>query len=100
MGAIVPRRVKTKDFKAWLKTAGQEAMIQRQKPISGKVIVSIEARRESDRADADNIIKHLQDLLVKQGLISDDCKVKTVSATWVENDPSAPSCKVTVVEAA
>ena len=98
-GAMAPRRIKTKSFKAWIVEAGQEVMIQRQKPIAGPVLVEIEVRRTNARSDVDNVIKGLLDLLVTHRLISDDRNVSRVSATWLEND-AAPPCKVTVVEAA
>jgi Holliday junction resolvase RusA-like endonuclease len=98
-GKIAPRRIKTKSFRAWIVEAGQEIMIQRQKPIEGSVLVDIEVRRTNARSDVDNIIKGLLDLLVEHRLISDDRKVNRVSATWLDNE-AAPPCKVTVVPSA
>ncbi len=99
-GKMVPRRIKTKSFKAWIKEAGQEVMIQRQKPIDGPVVVEIEIRRQPDqaRADVDNKIKHVVDLLVTHRLISDDSKVNRVTATWLDNQ-DAPACRVEVRKA-
>jgi len=98
-GKTVPRRIKTRDFKTWIKEAGLLTNCQRLKPILGQVIVEIEVTRPSSgrRADIDNIIKHCLDLLVDHRLIADDSKVESVKASWVYR-PDAPECRVVVSE--
>ena len=78
------RRPHTKDAKDWKKHAAR--MLQDQKPrrVAGPVLIIVNIERTSKRADIDNRIKLLFDLLVKQGVIEDDSKVAGFAAAWSE----------------
>lgn len=88
-------RAKTKEYKAWIKTAGQLLNIQRPVPVKGRVAVTIFAER-NNRRDLDNHLKGLLDLIVGHALIEDDRKVERIVAAWHD----APDCIVTVEEIA
>jgi Holliday junction resolvase RusA-like endonuclease len=86
-------RVKTKQYRQWLDLAGWQVLGQcKGKRIAGKVTIDIEVRRLSANADADNRIKAVLDLLVKQNVIDDDKHVEKVSAQWADVE----ACRVTI----
>lgn len=75
-------RVKTKDYAQWIRATGWEVKAQGKPPVLGKVIVDITIRRMSVRADIDNRIKAILDLLVSVHMIDDDQHVEEVRARW------------------
>jgi len=64
-------RVKSKEYKAWIKQAGQELMIQRVKHVESPVQIHW-VLPYNGRRDFDNYKKALLDVLVKFGVITDD----------------------------
>ena len=64
-------RVKTREYREWIKTAGWEVAAQRPGYISGPVKVDI-ILPLNDRADVDSRIKASLDLAVRLNIIDDD----------------------------
>jgi Holliday junction resolvase RusA-like endonuclease len=75
-------RVRTTDYRRWLKAAGWELVVQRMRPISGHVAVRIFAGPTERRRDLDNVPKAVCDLLVVQEIIEDDALVAELFARW------------------
>ena len=76
-------RYKTKAYKAWIKEAGWQIQIQRPRKLSGWVVLDLTVERRSKRKqDIANRIKATEDLLVREGIISDDSLVQEVRARW------------------
>jgi Holliday junction resolvase RusA-like endonuclease len=92
-------RVKTKRYRAWIRNAGNEILYQRAAPMKGPVFVLFEIGERGTRADADNLIKALFDLLVSLRLIEADSKkcVRGYSVRWVHG---ARLVRVAIVSAA
>lgn len=78
-------RVKSKRYRRWIKDAGWEIAAQRAAPMKGPVFVFFELGERSSRADADNLIKAMFDLLVAHGLIESDAKkcVRGYAVRWI-----------------
>lgn len=64
-------RVKTDRYATWLQAAGWEIKRQRPAPIKGFYAITVTVGRKS-RADLNNLVKAVEDLLKKQGVIEDD----------------------------
>ncbi len=79
-------RVKTATYKKWLLAAGNELLTQRRAHVGGTVAVTLTVKRRNKRADVDNLIKPVLDLLVTYGLIDDDRNVHRVTAQWGDVD--------------
>lgn len=80
-------RVKSAEYKHWLwVSAGQ---IRKQEPwhVPGKTCVSLTFDRTQTRADLDNLIKPVLDLLVLCGRIEDDKNVVDVRAKFSGQPP-------------
>jgi len=80
-------RVKTKLYKDFL-ACGLSAICQQQvEPVKGRVVMVMGIERENKRADIDNRIKALLDVIVKAGVLQDDRFVTGFAAAWlpVEN---------------
>lgn len=75
-------RVKTSAYRGWIKEAGWALQSQRHEEVAGPVKVSIAVRRTSGRADIDNRIKALLDLLVRHRVIGDDRMVEELYIRW------------------
>lgn len=87
-------RVKTAEYKAWLREAG--LALRRQKPaqqIAGQVCLRIDLDKRR-RGDCSNRAKAVEDLLVSHGVIPDDSQkwVKRVDIGWED----VHGCKVNV----
>lgn len=92
-------RIKTRSYKAWIKEAGWVLRIARVKAATGRVRVRLEVETpKAPKADIDNIVKPVMDLLKTAGVIADDGHkhVAGVSADWVEG---IVGCRVTITEA-
>jgi crossover junction endodeoxyribonuclease RusA len=90
----VKGRIKTKAYDEWIKAAGWEVAIQNPGCVSGPYHLQIAVRRASLRADIDNYIKSCSDLLVKMGVVDDDCHAESVSAYWSDKGEGV---RVTIV---
>lgn len=89
------RRAKSKRYEAWIIEAGYEVVRQRPQKFTGDVKVGIRLGPRNRRADCDNRIKPVLDLLTKMRVIVDDRFVVGVSAEWAEVE----GCHVIVVPA-
>lgn len=76
------RRFKTADYTAWATASAVELNRQKQWHVPGKVRVFLCFSRSDTRADLDNLIKPVLDLLVTSGRMSDDRNVVEVRASF------------------
>jgi Holliday junction resolvase RusA-like endonuclease len=76
------RRVKSKRYRAWQKTAGWELLTQRHGCIGGPWTADI-VLPTNLKGDTDNYSKALLDLLVSHGVVDDDrfCRKVTIGKT-------------------
>jgi len=67
-------RAKSDKYKAWIKHAGQELMLQKPLPVRGfyRLYVTL-IENDNRRRDPDNFVKAVSDLLVSHRVIEDDC---------------------------
>lgn len=77
------RRVKSREYKAWIEAAGWELKNQRAKPVKGPVAVWLRVP-ENGRRDLDGYLKPTLDLLVSMKLIEGDrCKtIRHIAMNW------------------
>lgn len=87
-------RVKSAGYKAWLRVASAEAMMQRQRRIAGRYDLAVLLPR-SMRGDIDNRIKPISDLMVTLGLIDDDSLADSVMARRSDG-VSAGQCIISI----
>jgi Holliday junction resolvase RusA-like endonuclease len=77
------RVFKSARYASWLKAAGTELQLQRQKPVHGPYSLHYVARRKNERRrDLDNLTKPLSDLLVRHRLVDDDSLCREISCEW------------------
>jgi Holliday junction resolvase RusA-like endonuclease len=90
-------RVLAPDYRKWRTEAGQELMLQRPRPIPGRVDITIDLD-DTRQGDCANREKALVDLLVAHGIIQGDQKkyVRRVSIGWEK----LTGCRVTITGAA
>lgn len=75
---------KSERYVAWLMLAAIEARKQSFQRVSGPYKLSMcVSRPNKRRADIDNKIKPVSDLLAHLGVIEDDCLCEMVTARWV-----------------
>lgn len=74
-----PSRIKSAEYKAWATKAGWELNTQSISKISGPYKLDIEIGFRLSRADLDNLIKPISDLLVSMGATDDDKHMTAVS---------------------
>ena len=86
-------RRKSKRYLAWQDHAGKEIMIQRPKAIKGKFRVFLTMPKV--RADPDNLIKPVLDILKNMGLIEDDSQAYCVGIT-VQSVPDGMPDRIVV----
>lgn len=88
-------RVKTPRYKAWITEAGVALNLQTAgaTQMTGPVCISISLNK--GRADLDNLLKPLIDLLVSHSVIEDDHNVVELS---MQHDESAQAATVTVLQ--
>lgn len=89
-------RYNTKIYKAWIKEAGLELLIQKPKKLKGHFTASIivdESQR--GQSDIDNRIKPIFDLLQKHGTIYNDRLCDGYSAYW---GVASKGCKIILRE--
>lgn len=71
-------------YERWLNDAGFIAKAQSKGTVHGPYHLSINAvRPDRKKRDLDNIIKPISDLLVKMGMVDDDCHCEMLSARWI-----------------
>jgi Holliday junction resolvase RusA-like endonuclease len=88
-------RVKTKKYKAWIKQAGWELVMQRPSAVSGPYDLAIVVPKT--RGDLDNYGKAISDLLVTHKLIDDDVHARKII---LSRDDRADAVTVTISKAA
>lgn len=76
-------RGKTSKYKAWIAKSGWEVNIQPSRPIKGLYELQIITGRKVSKADVDNIVKSISDLLVKIHITGDDSKMIRCSSDYV-----------------
>jgi Holliday junction resolvase RusA-like endonuclease len=79
------RNILSARYRAWRNLAGKQLMVQRARPVTGPVLVSIELVCPQKRSfDLDNRIKPVLDLLVEHKIIdADDVgTVKAINVTF------------------
>lgn len=93
------RSILSKEYRAWIATAGAEIMAQRPKKTPGRVGISVcITPPDKRRRDLDNVgFKAVVDLLVKHGLIEgDDSRyVRHLDASW-DDIAVEPGISVTI----
>jgi Holliday junction resolvase RusA-like endonuclease len=77
-------RVKTHDYKTWLRSASNLIMAQKPVRVEGEVEISVAIGPR--RGDLDNRIKPILDCLVTNGVIDDDKHVVAITARWALED--------------
>lgn len=82
------RIIKSGEYRKWLDN--QTLLVSLQKgQVLGKYQLTITAQRKDNRRrDIDNLIKPLQDLLVRAGKVQDDSLCQRVTAQWIEEKGS------------
>lgn len=94
-------RVKTARYLAWQVLATLQLRQQRPTPVSGRYRLSLTLDApDARRRDADNYLKAVSDLLVSQGVVSDDHLAKSVFAEWSDLPPAKPGSVTIQIEAA
>lgn len=94
-------RVKTARYVAWQVLATLQLRQQRPTPVSGRYRLSLTLDApDARRRDADNLIKAVSDLLVSQGVISDDHMAQAISVEWSDLPPAKPGRVTIKLEAA
>lgn len=80
-------RVLAPQYRSWIEEAGWTLQAQHPERHAGPVAVTVELRNPTRRkADADNRLKAVLDLLVKHQVIAadDSTTLRSVTARWVE----------------
>jgi crossover junction endodeoxyribonuclease RusA len=83
-GGKKTKRVKSKAYKDWLSAAGWELKTARVKPLLGPISVVYICPRNA-RRDLGNYEKPLSDLLVANGIISDDRHIREIWLAWSDD---------------
>ncbi len=76
------RRKSTK-YLTWLRVSESELLPQKVDKIKGSYQLELHVGKTTTRADIDNLIKPISDLLVKMGITEDDAKMMRCSAEFV-----------------
>lgn len=93
------KRFISPEYDAWQTQAGYELNQQRSPRHAGKVEVSYEYGRFQDnrRRDIGNLEKAPTDLLVKHGIIEDDCLIQRITLAWSDELPQG-RMRVTITD--
>lgn len=94
-------RVKTAGYLAWQVLATLQLRQQAPQRVEGRyrLALTLDAP-DARRRDADNLIKAVSDLLVSQGVISDDHMAQAISVEWSDLPPKKPGAVRITLEAA
>jgi len=76
-------RVKTKLYKDFIAYGLSAIRQQRVEPVKGRVVMVMGIERANMRADIDNHVKALLDVIVKAGVLEDDRYVTGFAASWL-----------------
>lgn len=87
----------TQKYLTWRRVAATEIMAQRPawaiKAIDGPVRLHVSLQRpDNKKRDLDNLLKCIQDVLVKMRTIQDDQWIHEIHADWLGDEP----CRVTL----
>lgn len=89
-------RIRSQRYDSWIQEAGTEIMRQRPSKCAGRVVLFFEfGEPDRRKRDVSNLIKPVEDLLVKHGIIEadDSSIVRGVHASWSE---AVEGCRITV----
>lgn len=75
-------RFKTKHYKGWLEQAGWELKQQRPGHVPGHYAMTVTAGKVAKRRDLSNLLKALEDLLVKHSVVEDDSLAQKIIIEW------------------
>ena len=78
-------RRKTKEYRAWMFQTSVEIRSQSVRRVEGNYQLELHVGNKCSRADIDNLIKPISDLLVKLGITEDDAKMKRCSSEYVSD---------------
>jgi len=76
-------RVKTKNYKDFIAYGLLAIRQQCVEPVRGYVVLVIGVERKNRRADLDNHVKAILDVIVKAGVLEDDRYVTALSLSWL-----------------
>lgn len=92
------RRVRTKGYDAWIAEALAALSLQKPQAVSGPYRLTIVANRpDRRRRDLGNLEKPLSDLLVKAGLVADDCDAQRIMLCWSKEPPRKPATVILLI---
>lgn len=76
-------RAPTKEYTAWREQAGLELMVARPRRVPGRVVIVMTfGRPDRRRRDVSNLLKPVEDALVRHGVIEDDSLVDDIRGRW------------------
>jgi len=76
-------RVRTAEYNDFIAYGLSAISQQKPEPVKGYVVLSIGVERRSKRADIDNHVKALLDVIVKAGVLEDDRFVTAIAVSWL-----------------
>ncbi|MFZ5783969.1 MAG: RusA family crossover junction endodeoxyribonuclease [Pseudomonadota bacterium] len=76
-------RFKSPEYRAWQAKAGSQIRRQCAWHVPGPITIALEFGRSQTKADLDNLIKPILDILMATGRISDDRNVMRIDAQFV-----------------
>jgi crossover junction endodeoxyribonuclease RusA len=90
-------RYRTKGYDAWITEATIALKRQSHETTTGPYLLTIIARRpDRRRRDLGNLEKPISDLLVKCGVVRDDCDAQAIHLAWSPLEPGEPYVTVTL----
>ena len=90
-------RYRTKAYDAWIAEAMWAVARQNPAVVHGPYLLTIIARRpDNRRRDIANLEKPLSDLLVKAGVVRDDCDAAAIHLAWSPLPPGPATVSITI----